>query len=122
MLSLFAVLARLLRPSRGVHTSPCGYLWELGAEARRNRSRRVRRYVQSLSPVGSESVEPAPLPTAPPVHPCTATEPTGPTNPPPLVPAPRKPVEDSRYEEFPQTEIVRGPYLAWESAWKKVAA
>ncbi|MBE1456228.1 hypothetical protein H4W79_000442 [Nocardiopsis terrae] len=119
MLSPFAVLARLLRPSRGVHTSPCGYLWELGAEARRNRSRRVRRYVQALAPVGSASVEPAPLPTAPPVHPCTAPEPTYPA---PLVPAPRKPVEDSRHEEFPQTEIVRGPYLAWESAWKKVAA
>lgn len=33
LLSFFAVLARLLRPTRGVHTRPYRCLWELGAEA-----------------------------------------------------------------------------------------
>lgn len=74
LLSFFGVLARLLRPTRGAHTSPCGYLWELGTEARRNRSRRVRRYVEALTPIGPtgpKSIGPTPpvlvpsIPTAP---------------------------------------------------------
>jgi hypothetical protein len=99
LLSFSGVLARHLRPTRGSHTSPFGYLRELGFEARRNRSRRVRRYVGALTAVEltepsaeSESLEPAPL-----------------------IPAPRRPIEDADEEEFPQVEIVRGPYRAWEA-------
>ena len=90
LLSFFAVLTRLLRPTRGAHTSPCGYLRELGAEARRNRSRRVRRYVETPA-----RPEPAALA--------------------PLVPAPRKPLDDEPVDDVPQVELVRGPYLAWET-------
>ncbi|GAB3717470.1 hypothetical protein [Nocardiopsis oceani] len=90
LLSIFGVLARLLRPTRGAHTTAIGYLRELGAEVRRNRSRRVRRYVDALTPV--EAIEPAPT-----------------------IPAPRKPVEDAHWDGFPRVEIVRGPYRAWEA-------
>ena len=95
LLGFFAVLARLLRPTRGAHTRPFGYLWELGSEARRNRSRRVRRYVEGLVP--SECLEAAP---------------PAPT---PSIPAPRPPAEDTLNDEYPQVAIVRGPYRAWEA-------
>lgn len=95
LLSFFGVLARLLRPTRGAHTSAFGYLRELGAEARRNRSRRVRRYVEAL---------------ARPEH--TATKPIAPA---PPIPQPRKPVEDAHWDGCPRVEIVRVPYRAWEA-------
>ena len=95
LLGFFGVLARLLRPTRGVHTSAFGYLRELGFEARRNRSRRVRRYVEALVPV--ELIESTYFEPAPPI------------------PAPRRPIEDTSREAFPQVEIVRGPYRAWEA-------
>ena len=95
LLSFFGVPARLLRPTRGAHTTAIGYLRELGAEARRNRSRRVRRYVEALA-----RSEP------------TATKPIEPATP---VPAPRKPVEDAHWDGCPRVEIVRGPYRAWEA-------
>lgn len=99
MMTLLAFLIRLFRPTRGAHTTPFGYLYELGAEARRRRSRRVRRYVQHLPPLQ---------------HPATTftweagTEPVSPT---PSIPAPRPPIEDL----YPQVEIVRGPYREWET-------
>ncbi|WP_017589299.1 hypothetical protein [Nocardiopsis ganjiahuensis] len=125
LLGFFGVLARLLRPTRGAHTSPFGYLRELGFEARRNRSRRVRRYVGELST--TTRIEPEPLAPAPPVPaPSTTTNPSIPPAPVPPIPRPRRPIEDTSEntgrEKFPQVEIVRGPYLAWESARKQVAA
>ena len=90
LLAFFGVLARLLRPTRGTHTTAFGYLRELGFEARRNRSRRVRRYVEAFA-------LPEPFEPAPPI------------------PAPRLPIEDAHREAFPQVEIVRGPYRAWEA-------
>ncbi|QRN80525.1 MAG: hypothetical protein JK586_02730 [Nocardiopsis sp. BM-2018] len=108
LLGFFAVLARLFRPTRGAHTSPFGYLWELGAEARRNRSRRVRRYVEELAPSEHfEAAPPAPTPSTP--------EPRPPATPTPSIPAPRPPVEDTLNRDYPQVAIVRGPYRAWEA-------
>lgn len=47
LLALFAMLVRLSRPSRGLHTSPYGYTHQLAWEVRR-RARRVRRYARDL--------------------------------------------------------------------------
>ena len=47
-IALFAVLARLFCPTRGAHTSPCGVLRGLVSEARRIRSRRVRKFAETL--------------------------------------------------------------------------
>jgi hypothetical protein len=108
LLGFLAVLARLFRPTRGAHTTPFGYLWELGAEARRNRSRRVRRYVEELAPSERlEATPPAPTPSAP--------KPRIPEAPAPSIPAPRPPAEDTLNDEYPQVAIVRGPYRAWEA-------
>ncbi|MGW5877887.1 hypothetical protein ACWFMI_15225 [Nocardiopsis terrae] len=98
---MLSLIVRLTRPTQGTHTSPCGYLWELGAEARRNRSRRVRRYALPGRPAEPALTQPEPV------------EPTPPA-PVPSVPAPRRPVEDSCATAHPQAEIVRGPYRAWE--------
>lgn len=97
MMTLLAFLVRLFRPTRGAHTTPFGYLYELGAEVRRRRSRRVRRYVENLAAFQPATAEPSPEP-----------EPTVPT---PPVPAPRLPIEDPHH----RVELVRGPYRAWEA-------
>lgn len=47
LVALFAMLVRLSRPSRGLHTTPYGYAHQLTSEIRR-RSRRVRRYARNL--------------------------------------------------------------------------
>ncbi|GAA1469478.1 hypothetical protein NE857_30515 [Nocardiopsis exhalans] len=70
VIALFAVLARLFRPTRGAHTSPFSALRELAFEARRIRSGRVRRYAQTLPAADGREV------------------------PVPLVPAPRRPADD----------------------------
>lgn len=98
LLALLSLLVRLLRPTRGAHTTAFGYLRELDAEMRRRRSRRVRRYVVAPTEVATAHFpEPEPLPPTPPV-------------PTPPIPAPRRPIKDA----YPQVEIVRGPYRAWE--------
>ena len=94
MMTLLALLLRLARPTRGAHTTPFGYLYELGFEARRRRSRRVRRYVETLAPLNTRATEPPPEPASP-------TPPT---------PAPRLPLEDHH-----RIELVRGPYRAWKT-------
>lgn len=72
--ALFAVLVRLFRPTNGVHTSPLGYFRELVSEtsAFRRRASRVRRYAVDVPTV-------AELPAS---------------SLPPIVPAPRKPLDD----------------------------
>ncbi|GAA1459328.1 hypothetical protein NE857_26815 [Nocardiopsis exhalans] len=82
VIALFAVLVRLFRPTNGTHTSPFGYLRELSAELRRVRSGRVRRYVVSLPAADGR---------------------TGPALP-PLVPAPRRPADDT-----PRAVLARVP-------------
>ncbi|WP_049568783.1 hypothetical protein [Nocardiopsis sp. SBT366] len=47
LLAVLAVPVRLARPTRGLHTSPYGFTRGLVAELRR-RSRRVRRYADTL--------------------------------------------------------------------------
>lgn len=114
LLGFFAVLVRLLRPTRGAHTSPFGYLWELFAETRRNRSRRVRRYAEELPAAERlEATPPAPTPSTP--------EPRTPAAPAPSIPRPRPPVEDRFDTEYPQVAIVRGPYRAWEARQAELA-
>lgn len=113
LLGFFAVLARLFRPTRGAHTTPFGYLWELGAEARRNRSRRVRRYVELTPPEHLEATPPAPTPSTP--------EPRTPAAPVPSIPAPRPPVEDTLSDDHLQVALVRGPYRAWEARQSALA-
>ena len=109
--AVFAVLVRLLRPTRGVHADPLGYVRGLAGEARRRRASRVRRYVQDL-PVLAES----------------APEPEPESDVLPVVPGPRRPADDvlcSRVGEWsgPVAEVdaaavahdlVRGYYRAWE--------
>ena len=104
---MFAVPVRLLRPTRGVHTSPLGYVRELAGEARRRRARRVRRYAQDL-PLLAE-VEPGEEDV-------------------PVVPAPRRPVDEALpfvLGEWPgpvieadaavvAEDLVRSYYRAWE--------
>ena len=91
--ALLSLLVRLLRPTRGAHTTAFGYLRELGGEVRRRRSRRVRRYVVAPTEVATAHLpDPEPLPPTPPI------------------PTPRRPIEDA----YPQVDIVRGPYRAWE--------
>lgn len=95
-------LARLLTASQGVHTSPFGYFRELTYEARRNRSRRVRRYAEVLP---AANAEPLALPASP-------------------IPAPRKPVDVTRKlvpvsvldaEAVAEpADVVRGFYRAFE--------
>jgi len=63
--ALIACVARLFRPSQGVHTSPFGYLRELAFEMRRRRSSRVRRYAVVL-PVAQDS-DPREVPVGIPV-------------------------------------------------------
>ena len=48
VIALFAVLVRLFRPTNGTHTSPFGYLRELAGEFRRVRSRRVRKFAETI--------------------------------------------------------------------------
>lgn len=97
--ALLTLFVRLFRPTRGAHTTPFGYLYELGAEVHRRRSRRVRRYVRHLAPSQPAST----------AHSSKASpEPDSPT---PPIPAPRRPSEDLH----PQVEIVRGPYRNWET-------
>lgn len=101
--ALLSLLVRLLRPTRGAHTTAFGYLRELGGEMRRRRSRRVRRYVVAPTDLTTAHLpDPEPLPPTPPV-------PASPIPAPPI-PAPRRPIEDAH----PQVDIVRGPYRAWE--------
>lgn len=106
----FTMLVRLLRPTRGVHTSPLGYVRELAGEARRRRARRVRRYVQDLPAL--VEAEPAEEDV-------------------PVVPAPRRPV-DEEFLPGPTSgerptgsvnepdvavvaeDLVRSYYRAWE--------
>ncbi|WP_230480301.1 hypothetical protein [Nocardiopsis kunsanensis] len=89
------VLVRLLRPTRGIHTSPSGYLRELGAELRRRRSGRVRRYVADM---------PAALATDPtsyePPHLAPAPDRNEHNAPTPHVPAPRRPSDDRPSRAF----------------------
>ena len=60
LIALFACLMRLIRPSQAVHADPYGRCAGVLAELRRNRARRVRRYVASPAPVCSSPVIPAP--------------------------------------------------------------
>ena len=101
LLAVCTVLVRLLRPTRGIHASPSGYLRELGGELRRRRSGRVRRYVADMpaaltttspssrpltvAPVSGKNENDAPIPHAP-----TPRTPA-PNTPAPHVPAPRRP-------------------------------
>ena len=106
-IALLCLILRTLRPTRGLHTSPLGYLRELSAElSARRRSRRVRRYAEHLPTVAEDD---------------TATEPA------PLVPAPRRPLDnlrrtalsaavpvvDPREVQAPAA-LVRGYYVAHE--------
>ena len=117
LLAMFAVLVRLLRPTRGVHADPLGYVRGLAGEARRRRASRVRRYVQDL-PVLTEPVpEPEPGSDVVPVEEDV-----------PVVPGPRRPADDvlsSRVGKWPGQvaemdaavvahDLVRGYYRAWE--------
>ncbi|GAA1456601.1 hypothetical protein NE857_33510 [Nocardiopsis exhalans] len=95
--ALFAMPARMLRPTRGWHTSPYGYFRELFAELRRNRARRVRRYAENVPFVFEVGSRPEPAP---------------------FVPAPRRPadhvpVADPHALEDPD-ELVPGYYRDWE--------
>lgn len=103
--AFLCAFVRLFRPTNGTHTSPLGYLRELVSEtsALRRRSSRVRRYVSDASTV-------AELPASS-----------------PIVPAPRKPLDDrprtalsaavpvvdAREAQAPAA-LVRGYYVAWE--------
>ena len=63
--ALLCLMIRVLRPCRGTHTTAFGYFRELVFELRRNRSRRVRRYVHlpySMAPTDSRSKPPIPAP------------------------------------------------------------
>lgn len=96
LIALFACLMRLIRPSQAVHADPYGRCAGVLAELRRNRARRVRRYVSS--------------------HPSTLSS--------PVIPAPRRPIDslprpvslnaplmvDPRYP-LPPVRMVRGYYL-----------
>ena len=115
LLAMFAVLVRLLRPTRGVHADPLGYVRGLAGEARRRRASRVRRYVQDLPVL----TEPAPEP-GPDVVPVEEDV--------PVVPGPRRPADDvlsSRVGKWSRPvaevdaavvahDLVRGYYRAWE--------
>lgn len=67
--ALLCLMVRVLRPTRGVHTSPYGYLRGLSAEFRRVRSRRVRRYVapaiEGQRETRAENTPPVPAPRRP---------------------------------------------------------
>lgn len=100
--ALFAMPARMSRPTRGVHTSAYGYFRGLFAEMRRNRARRVRRYVEFLSPIADTGSGPEPTPS---------------------VPAPRRPVDallgipvsaPERDASAVTADLVRGYYREWE--------
>lgn len=60
LIALFACLLRLIRPSQAAHADPYGRFAGVLAELRRNRARRVRRYVASPGPACSSPVIPAP--------------------------------------------------------------
>ncbi|WP_087097592.1 hypothetical protein [Nocardiopsis sp. JB363] len=60
LIALFACLMRLIRPSQAVHADPYGRCAGVLAELRRNRARRVRRYVASSASGCSSPVIPAP--------------------------------------------------------------
>lgn len=108
LLALCAVLARLPRPSNGVHVTPFGYVRELVGEFRRpRRARRVRRYTEEAVPAITEHV--------------TRDVPA------PRVPAPRKPSDDHARTAFSAAvpvvnpkavaepaALVRGHYRDWE--------
>ncbi len=110
-IALLCLIIRAVRPTRGAHTSPYGYLRELSAELRRNRARRVRRYAETVPFVSeveprTKSAPPAPAPA--PSRPADALSPK-------LVPVPIDcvPVVDPRSSET-QVELVRGYYREWE--------
>ena len=48
LLAVLSLFVRVLRPSQGSHTSPCGVLRGLAFEARRIRSGRVRKFAETL--------------------------------------------------------------------------
>ena len=93
LLAMFAVLVRLLRPTRGVHADPLGYVRGLAGEARRRRASRVRRYVQDLPVLTEPAPEPEPGADVVPVEEDV-----------PVVPGPRRPADDvlsSRVGQWP---------------------
>ena len=116
LLAMFAVLVRLLRPTRGVHADPLGYVRGLAGEARRRRASRVRRYVQDLPVLTEPTPEPEPGSDVVPVENV------------PVVPGPRRPADDvlsSRVGKWSRPvaevdaavvahDLVRGYYRAWE--------
>ncbi|GHD36025.1 hypothetical protein GCM10007147_42960 [Nocardiopsis kunsanensis] len=65
LISLCAMIIRLLRPSDGLHADPCGYFRAVASEVRRRRSTRVRRFAPSAPATTQSSTEPAPLVPAP---------------------------------------------------------
>lgn len=112
LIALFAFLARLVKPSQGVHANGFGRIRELTFEARRRRSSRVRRYA---------------------VNPPTVVQHSNPREVPVSIPAPRKPVDDELPRTLcpvpadyvpivnpcaipPQTAMVRPAYRRWEHA------
>ncbi|WP_017578540.1 hypothetical protein [Nocardiopsis kunsanensis] len=105
LLALVFAIIRLLRPSDGLHADPCGYFRAVASEVRRRRSTRVRRFAPSAPATAQSSTEPAPL-----------------------VPAPRKPVDGrpartalpamppvvGPREVEPPAALVRPSYRAYE--------
>lgn len=97
VIALLTVLARLSRATRGTHTTAFGYFRELAFELRRNRSRRVRRYVHVPRTIAKIDTQPSPP-----------------------IPSPRRPIDD-RPHTLPPThsrkvsaDLARGYYLAQE--------
>lgn len=96
--ALLCLMIRVLRPCRGTHTTAFGYFRELSFELRRNRSRRVRRYVHVPHVVSKIDAQPAPP-----------------------IPAPRGPADDESsdallpiYGRETASDLVRGYYLIQE--------
>lgn len=110
--ALFAVFVRLLRPSGGLHSDPCGYFRAVTAEVRRRRSTRVRRYaptVPALAENEDHGTEPAPsIP-----HPRRPLDTNGLPRVLRDVPAAYVPVVDP-VVVVPQAALVRGYYVAHE--------
>ena len=107
-IALLCLIIRAVRPTRGVHTSPYGYLRELFAELRRNRARRVRRYAEAVPFVANTEsrTEPAPLVLAPRQPADDLPRTLAP------VPADYVPVVDPHALEVP-VALVRGYYCDW---------
>lgn len=108
-IALLCLTVRAFRPTRGVHTSPYGYLRELFAELRRNRARRVRRYAETIPSSADTETRTEPSPLVP------ASRPPADDLPRTLVPVPADyvPVVDPHSLEAP-VALVRGYYRAWE--------